>query len=249
MGALKIRESRRDNLELKSSDIIEFVKFNTGIKRFNVNAKRYYVKPEMTKSQLEVNIAVIIQFFTGLRMNEIVKMSDLQLRKLSRKQAIKVKISKVKRNVERVIDIAPSNDKQAQRLHKTLVKLIKEWLKFKQDYLVVSKNMNKVKSIIKKKNGKEYETSFYRYINNFIIKVNKTLKKFLEYKEEKDERVLPHHIDKLTTHGFRNNFIVAVYRATNNDLVRTKRIIHHSDIKMTERYIEKYLASIPITPM
>ena len=78
---------------------------------------------------------------------------------------------------------------------------------------------------------------------------DKALKKFLEYKEEQGERVLPHHIDKLTTHGFRNNFIVAVYRATNNDLVRTKRIIHHSDIKMTERYIEKYLASIPITPM
>jgi integrase len=249
MGALKIRESRQDNLELKSSDIIEFVKFNTGIKRFNVNTKKYYVKSEMTKSQLEVNIAVIIQFFTGLRINEIVKMSDLQLKKLSRKQAIKIKISKIKRNVERVIDIAPSNDKQAQRLHKILIKLIKEWLKLEQDYLVISKNMNKVKTVIKKKNGKEYETGFYRYINNFTIKVNKALKKFLEYKEEQGERVLPHHIDKLTTHGFRNNFIVAVYRATNNDLVMTKRIIHHSDIKMTERYIEKYLASIPITPM
>jgi len=248
MGALKIRESRQDNLELKSSDIIEFVKSNTGIKRFNVNTKKYYVKPEMTKSQLEVNIAVIIQFFTGLRMNEITKMNLLQLKKLSKKQAIKIKISKIKRNVERVIDIAPS-DKQAQRLHKVLIKLIKEWLKLEQDYLVISKNMNKVKTVIKKKNGKEYETGFYRYINNFTIKVNKALKKFLEYKEEQGERVLPHHIDKLTTHGFRNNFIVAVYRATNNDLVRTKRIIHHSDIKMTERYIEKYLASIPITPM
>ena len=247
MGALKIRESRQDNLELKSSDIIEFVKFNTGIKRFNVNTKKYYVKPEMTKSQLEVNIAVIIQFFTGLRINEIVKMSDLQLKKLSRKQAIKVKISKIKRNVERVIDIAPS-DKQAQKLHRILIKLIKEWLKLKQDYLVISKNMNKVK-VVKKIKGKEVETSYYPYISNFIAKVNKALKKFLEYKEEQGERVLPHHIDKLTTHGFRNNFIVAVYRATNNDLVRTKRIIHHSDIKMTERYIEKYLASIPITPM
>ena len=247
MGALKIRESRQDNLELKSSDIIEFVKFNTGIKRFNVNTKKYYVKPEMTKSQLEVNIAVIIQFFTGLRMNEITKMNLLQLKKLSRKQAIKIKISKIKRNVERVIDIAPS-DKQAQRLHKVLIKLIKEWLKLEQDYLVISKNMNKVK-VVKKIKGKEVETSYYPYISNFIAKVNKALKKFLEYKEEQGERVLPHHIDKLTTHGFRNNFIVAVYRATNNDLVRTKRIIHHSDIKMTERYIEKYLASIPITPM
>jgi integrase len=247
MGALKIRESRQDNLELKSSDIIEFVKFNTGIKRFNVNTKKYYVKPEMTKSQLEVNIAVIIQFFTGLRINEIVKMSDLQLERISKKQAIKIKISKIKRNVERVIDIAPS-DKQAQKLHRILIKLIKEWLKLKQDYLVISKNMNKVK-VVKKIKGKEVETSYYPYISNFIAKVNKALKKFLEYKEEQGERVLPHHIDKLTTHGFRNNFIVAVYRATNNDLVRTKRIIHHSDIKMTERYIEKYLASIPITPM
>jgi integrase len=247
MGALKIRESRQDNLELKSSDIIEFVKSNTGIKRFNVNTKKYYVKPEMTKSQLEVNIAVIIQFFTGLRMNEITKMNLLQLKKLSKKQAIKIKISKIKRNVERVIDIAPS-DKQAQRLHKVLIKLIKEWLKLEQDYLVISKNMNKVK-VVKKIKGKEVETSYYPYISNFIAKVNKALKKFLEYKEEQGERVLPHHIDKLTTHGFRNNFIVAVYRATNNDLVRTKRIIHHSDIKMTERYIEKYLASIPITPM
>jgi len=247
MGVLKIKENRQDNLELKSSDIIEFVKFNTGIKRFNVNTKKYYVKPEMTKSQLEVNIAVIIQFFTGLRMNEITKMNLLQLKKLSRKQAIKIKISKIKRNVERVIDIAPS-DKQAQRLHKVLIKLIKEWLKLEQDYLVISKNMNKVK-VVKKIKGKEVETSYYPYISNFIAKVNKALKKFLEYKEEQGERVLPHHIDKLTTHGFRNNFIVAVYRATNNDLVRTKRIIHHSDIKMTERYIEKYLASIPITPM
>jgi integrase len=171
----------------------------------------------------------------------------LQLERISKKQAIKIKISKIKRNVERVIDIAPS-DKQAQKLHRILIKLIKEWLKLKQDYLVISKNMNKVK-VVKKIKGKEVETSYYPYISNFIAKVNKALKKFLEYKEEQGERVLPHHIDKLTTHGFRNNFIVAVYRATNNDLVRTKRIIHHSDIKMTERYIEKYLASIPITPM
>jgi integrase len=131
-----------------------------------------------------------------------------------------------------------------------LIQLIKEWLQFEKSHLVTAKNMKHRTGVkIKKKNGKEYDTSYLTYIHNFIYKVNKLLKAFVEYKSDKDEDILPPHIERLTTHGLRNNFIVATYRNKNNDLVATKRAIHHSDLSTTARYIDKYLADIDVVEM
>jgi len=229
-----------ENIAISPLKILEFIKFNTGVKRFNVNSKEWYKNEKMTKSQMEVNIVVILQYFTGLRMNEIVKLSFSQLKDLAGGKKIRVNLSKSKTNKSRIIAISPK-ERNSKRLQKELFKIIKEWLKFKQDFLVVSSNMEPKKSIIKKNNGKEYETYYYPYINNFNTKVNRKLKDFVEYKESQKDEFLPNHIEKLTTHGFRNHFIVMLYNATNNDLSKTKTIIQHSDIKLTDRYITKFM--------
>lgn len=242
MGTVKMRKRQTDNLELKSSIILEFLKFNRGVNRYNVNKREWIKLEKMTKSQLEINISVTIQFFTGLRMNEVVKLSNSQLKDISNSKRVRVELSKSKETKKRVIEINPK-EKHSKRLKRELVKMIKEWLKFKQPFLVVSKNMSPKEKLLKKKNGKQYTTFYYPYINNFNSKVNKKLRDFKEYKESRDEEFLPNHIEKLTTHSFRNNFIVMLYKATNNDLSKTKTIIQHSDIKLTDRYITKYIAN------
>ena len=245
-----MKSNTQSNMEIKSSDILEFVKFNTGSKRWNFKLQEVVKDDKMTKSQYETNIAVIIQYFTGLRMNEVAKLSREQLIKLSKKQAIRVSLSKTKYKKERRIDIRPKNNRSSKTLHRKLIQLIKEWLQFEKSHLVTAKNMKHRTGVkIKKKNGKEYDTSYLTYIHNFIYKVNKLLKAFVEYKSDKDEDILPPHIEKLTTHGLRNNFIVATYRNKNNDLVATKRAIHHSDLSTTARYIDKYLADIDVAEM
>ncbi len=247
MGRRK-KESKKDNIELTPKQIMEFLSYNKGVKRFNVNKKSWYKSDKMTKSQLEINITVVIQYFTGLRMNEVVKLTYNQLKDLASSKKIRVTLSKSKTPKTRLINISPK-DRTARQLKSSLAKMIKEWLQYNQPYLVVSSNMKPKEKILKKKNGKEYKTYYYPYINNFNARVNKKLKEFLSYKETQGEEILPPHIEKLTTHAFRNNFIVKLYRVTNNDLSKTKTIIQHSDIKLTDRYITKYIAndvSIPI---
>ena len=235
------------DLDISADSILEFVRFNTGVKRFDIHTKEWYFDNRMTKSQKIINIAVIIQFFTGLRMNEIVKMSFSQLLELSKKKKVRIELSKTKNRKTRNIELK-AKDFKANKLHRELVNLLKDWLKFKQDFLVVSKNMNPKPKTIKKANGKTYQTYYFVYINNFIAKVNAKLKLFVAKKESENKAFLPNHIEKLTTHGFRNNFIVSVYKYTGNDIVATKLLIGHSDISITDGYISKYKANEIINP-
>jgi integrase len=229
------------NIEIEARHILEFVKWNTGTKRFNVNSRKWEEKKEMTKSQAEVNIVVILQFLTGLRMNEVVKLEYKQVKALFEGKKIRVELSKKKEIARRVIELRPT--KENKKLIREFKKIAKMWLTHKQTHLVVAKNMEKKEKILKKPNGKQYKTYYYPYIDSFNGKLNKRLKEFKEYMEfEKDIEVLPNHIEKLTTHGFRNNYIVRLYGATNNDLSKTKAIIGHSDIKLTDRYITKFIS-------
>ena len=227
---------------IDSSSVLEIIKFNTGRIRFNANLKKKYFDSKMAKSQLIQNIAITLQFFTGLRINEIAKLEFSQLELLSKKKPIKVVLSKLKNRVVRNIAINPTL-KSGQLLYKQLIKMLKSFLQLNQDFLVVSKNMNSKKTIIKKKNGKTYETSFFPYISYFLIGVNSVLKRFVEKKDSENDSFLPSHIEKMTSHGFRNNFIVTAYKSFGNDLVRTQKLIGHYSIDMTSKYIYKYLSS------
>jgi len=227
---------------IDSSTVLEIVKFNKGTKKYNPSKKEFYVDDKMSKSQLVKNIAISIQYFTGLRMNEIAKLSFSQLELLSKKKSIQVVLSKLKKRVIREISIKPTHN-DGKKLYRELLRMLKSFLSLKLDFLVVSKNMNSKSSIIKKKNGKEYQTSFYPYIATFIAGVNLVLKNFVAKKESEDKTFLPSHIEKLTTHGFRNNFIVLFYRIFGNDLIRIQKLIGHSSSEMTGRYVYKYLSN------
>jgi len=223
--------------------LMDILENNKGIEKYSFKEKKVIKLEKYSKSQLEMNISIAIQFFTGLRINEIVKLKRESLEKISKKQSFRVKLSKKKKVEYRTIEIKVEKDRVAKKLLALLIRNIKEWLKLGQDFLVIAKDMNSKPKTIKKPNGKEYITYYYPYIQNFTNKVNRVLKEFVANNDD----ILPNHIPKLTTHGFRNNFIVSLYVKTGNDLSLTRKVIGHSDIKMTDRYINKYLANKPIS--
>ena len=232
---------RKNQIDITAKDILRFVEFNTGNKKaFNVYTKKYYEITKMSKSQLIMNVAVIIQFFTGLRINEVAKLSFSQLQGLSKNNTIFVILSKNKRTKKREIVISGKSS-DGKKLKKVLMTLLKDWFGLKQDFLVVSKNMVSTAITVKGKNGIVYHSSVFEYIKTFTRKINKKLKDFVEYSKSIKITVLSKSVEKFTTHILRNNYIVKLYEILKYDLSAVSFEIGHSSINITNIYISRYM--------
>ena len=178
-------------------NIVDFIKFNTGVKRFNINTEKWCFDDKMTKSQLIVNIAVGVQYLTGLKMNGVAKMSFSQIDNLSQFKVIEITSdSNLKVSLNSRLD-------DSKILKNEISKLLIEWLKLNQDFLVISENMNSKPKTIKKPNGKIHQTYYFVYIDNFIAKVNSKLKLFSEKMN---------FVEKITTNSLRKNHSLALKR-------------------------------------
>jgi integrase len=207
---------------------------------FQLDYFNQLVKNAKTKKQKLSLISLVIQGLTGARDNEVSKLSTKSVLDFIDGKVINITISKKKRIELRKISLKMLNkisnnySKSVTQIKFTLRKIINDVVDKNQFYFFFTDT--EMSNQTRDKNGTLNRIKSFTQVKNRFLKFVFGTTLIPIYNKDGFEtgfQVIPN----FSTHSLRVGFITLVYKLTNS-IVHCQRLVNHSNIETTNRYIK-----------